>query len=313
MADRFVYSNPTAADTIKNIRDPFIILEGDTYYLTGTTPPFWDGKSEGVKLWKSSDLLHWEEIGFILHRSAANVKDWFRDYWWAPEIHKKNGKFYLTVNCRNDEIGIGQNPLIAVSDQIDGEYVLLNADKPLFTKEKFECGEVIIPDGNDANLFTDEDGKTYLTCCHTKGIFLFEIALETVTLMGDPVLVVPPSEDGWDTKNEGPFVIKHCGKYFCFYSSFTRSYEVGVTCADSIRGPWVKDSRNPIITPLGVDGVLHSGHNSVFGDKNGKLWTAYHITRNTDHERQLLAIDRIDFDDDGKVITDAPTVSLQSS
>ena len=55
--------------------------------------------------------------------------------------------------------------------------------------------------------------------------------------------------------------------------------------------------------------MLHSGHNSVFGDKNGKLWTA----RNTDHERQLLAIDRIDFDDDGKVITDAPTVSLQSS
>ena len=73
MEKEFVYKNPIGADVIKNIRDPFIILEGDIYYLTGTIPPYWDGKSEGVKLWKSSDLLNWEEIGFILHRSVAVI------------------------------------------------------------------------------------------------------------------------------------------------------------------------------------------------------------------------------------------------
>ena len=312
MADKMIYRNPVAADTIQNIRDPFIMLEGDTYYLTGTIPPYWDGKSEGVKLWKSADLLHWEEIGFILHRSVADTDSWFRDYWWAPEIHKKDGRFYLTVNCRNDALGIGQNPLLAVSDRIDGDYVLLNADRPLFTKEKCERGEVAIPDGNDANLFTDVDGKTYITVCSWDGIFLYEIDLKTATLIGEPTLVVPPSSDGWDTKNEGQFIIKHGGRYYCFYSSFTRSYEVGVTTADSIRGPWVKDSRNPLITPLGVDGLLHSGHNSIFRDRDGRLWTAYHITLASDDKTQLLAIDRIVFDENGNVVTDAPTLTEQT-
>ena len=289
------------------------MLEGDTYYLTGTIPPYWNGKSEGVKLWKSQDLLNWEEVGFILHRSVANNNSWFRDFWWAPEIHKKNGRFYLTVNCRNDELGIGQNPLIAVSDKIDGEYALLNADKPLFTKEKFDNGEVIIPDGNDANLFTDDDGKTYITVCSWDGIFLYEFDLETATLIGEPTLVVEPSKEGWDTKNEGQFIIKHEKRYYCFYSSFTRSYEVGIAYSDSIRGPWIKDSRNPIITPLGVENLLHSGHNSIFFDKNSKLWTAYHITLDSDHEKQLLAIDRIDFDSQGRVITNAPTLSTIKS
>jgi len=312
MEKEFVYKNPIGADVIKNIRDPFIILEGDIYYLTGTIPPYWDGKSEGVKLWKSSDLLHWEEIGFILHRSVANDNSWFRDYWWAPEIHKKNGRFYLTVNCRNDGLGIGQNPLIAVSEHIDGGYTLINADRPLFTKEKYKRGEVAVPDGNDANLFTDDNEKTYITVCSWDGIFLYEFDLEKATLIGEPTLVVAPSEYGWDTKNEGQFIIKHGGKYYCFYSSFTRSYEVGVACADSIKGPWVKDSRNPIITPIGVNGLHHSGHNSIFADRNGKLWTAYHIMLDGDFETQLLAIDRIDFDENDRVITNAPTLSLQT-
>ncbi|MBE6719786.1 MAG: hypothetical protein E7571_03890 [Ruminococcaceae bacterium] len=308
MKKELSYHNPIGTDVVRNIRDPFILLDGDTYYLTGTIPPYWNGKSEGVKLWKSSDLLHWEEVGFILHRSVANADSWYRDYWWAPEIHKKNGRFYLTVNCRNDELGVGQNPLLAVSDRIDGDYTLINADNPLFTKQKCDCGKVIIPDGNDANLFTDSDGKTYITVCSFDGIFLYEIDLDTATLIGKPTLVVAPSEDGWDTKNEGQFIICHGGKYYCFYSSFTRSYEVGVAVASSIHGPWVKDARNPIITPIGVDGLQHSGHNSVFSDKKGQLWTAYHITMDADPDTQLLAIDRIDFDKNGNVITDAPTL-----
>ena len=306
------YRNPICTQTIKNIRDPFIIPENGIYYLTGTIPPYWDGKSEGVKLWKSRDLLNWEEIGFILHRSAANENSWFRDFWWAPEIHKKNGKFYLTVNCRNDDLEIGQNPLIAVSDRIDGEYTLLNADEPLFTKEKFESGKVILPDGNDANLFTDTDGKTYITCCSWDGIFLYEINLETAEIVGEPTMVVLPSEDGWDTKIEGQFIFLHNNKYYCFYSSFTRSYEVGISTADNIRGPWKKDPSNPIITPDGVEGLIHSGHNCAFRDYSGNYLTAYHITLEGRENEQLLAIDKFDFDEKGNVKTQAPTLSEQT-
>ncbi len=308
MSEKFSYQNPICPEIIKNIRDPFILLEGDKYYLTGTTPPYWDGKSEGVMLWSSDDLLNWKEERIILHRNTAKSDSWFRDYWWAPEIHKKNGKFYLTVNCRNDELDIGQNPLIAVSDEIDGEYTVLNADKPIFSNEDYEKGLYPCPNGNDANLFTDSDGKTYITTCWGNGIFLYEINLDSITLVGEPVVVVEASQNGWDTKNEGQFIIKHNDIYYCFYSSFTRSYEVGVAYSKNIRGPWIKDERNPIITPFGVEGLRHSGHNCIFTDKQGRMWTAYHITFDYDCDTQLLAIDPIYFDKNGKVQTPAPTI-----
>lgn len=309
MSEKFVYQNPICPEVVKNIRDPFIMLEGDRYYLTGTTPPFWDGNSQGVFLWSSDNLLDWKEEKFILHRSVADGNSWFKDYWWAPEIHKKDGKFYLTVNCRNDSLGVGQNPLIAVSDRIDGEYTVLNGEKPFFTKENYEKGIHPCRNGNDANLFTDDDGKTYITTCSGKGIYLYEIDLEKMELLGAPVMVVEASEEGcWDTKNEGQYILKHNGRYCCFYSSFTRSYEVGVAYSDSIRGPWVKDERNPIITPLGIDGLHHSGHNAIFKDKEGRMWTAYHITLDSDRDTQLLAIDPVYFDEEGKVQTPAPTL-----
>ena len=308
MRKEFVYSNPIDPETVTTIRDPFITLVDGTYFLTGTTPPYWDGKSEGVRLWKSDDLLHWQDLGFILHRSVASEKSWFRDNWWAPEIHRKNGRFYLTVNCKNDDLKIGLNPLIAVSDSIHGKYRILSAEEPLFSREKYDKGITSNYDGNDANLFTDDDGKTYISVCCWEGIITYEINLENATLMDPGTPIILPSKNGWDTKNEGQFIIKRNGIYYCFYSSFTRSYEVGVAYADSVKGSWIRDERNPIIAPYGVKGLINCGHNSVFRDKNGDYWTAYHTTLEKYPGRHLLSIDPIDFDEDGKIVTPAPTL-----
>jgi hypothetical protein len=35
-----------------------------TWYLTGTVEPFWN-YNEGIKVWKSPDLIHWEPLGFV--------------------------------------------------------------------------------------------------------------------------------------------------------------------------------------------------------------------------------------------------------
>lgn len=302
----FRYKNPISVDTVKNIRDPFIIFENGKYYLTGSTPPYWDGKSNGVMLWSSDDLLHFKEEGFILKRSCAEADDWFRDYWWAPEIHKCNGKFYLTVNCRNDDLKIGLNPLIAASDCIDGEYKILNKSAPIVSNYYSEYKNNNELSGNDANLFTDDDGKTYISFCNLNGIFALEIDLENAEVSGDIITIVKPSENDWDTKIEAPFIFKHSGRYYCFYSSYTRLYEVGVACSDRIDGEYVKDEQNPIITPHG--NLRQSGHNSVFIGPDKKLWSAYHICVEGHNDTQLLAVDKIDFDRDGRILTNAPTL-----
>ena len=149
------------------------------------------------------------------------------------------------------------------------------------------------------------DGKTYISVCNFGGIYAYEIDLPSCQLQGEPIRIVEPSLDGWDTKNEGQFVIRRGARYYCFFSSFTRSYEVGVATAERMRGPWKKDERNPIVSPRGS--FVQSGHNCIFTGPDGEWWMAYHVTVVGEDDTQLLAIDKIGFDAQGRVITGAPT------
>jgi len=72
-----------------------------TWYLTGTVEPFW-AYNEGIKLWKSNDLVRWEPLGFVWKYGAS---PWHEKYLkakkplWAPEVHYLKGTFWLTYSC----------------------------------------------------------------------------------------------------------------------------------------------------------------------------------------------------------------------
>jgi beta-xylosidase len=148
----FRYTNPIRSEVIGPIRDPQIINVGDMYYLTGTTSPFWPGTvCPGIKLWSSKDLLNWKFEGFLIERSKLAEDVWYRDRFWASEIHQKGGKFWLTFNCRNESEKYPHvhSCGLAVAEKITGPYKVLTHEKPLLEGW-----------GNDMTLFTDDDGKT---------------------------------------------------------------------------------------------------------------------------------------------------------
>lgn len=63
--------------------DPFILLDGDTYYAYGTG----QNSDTGIEVYKSTDLKEWEgpvgaSEGFALHEDNVYGKKWF----WAPEF-----------------------------------------------------------------------------------------------------------------------------------------------------------------------------------------------------------------------------------
>jgi len=47
-------------------------------------------------MWRSDDLLNWTFHKMLIGRRDVPERAWYRDRFWAPEIHQKNGKFYLT-------------------------------------------------------------------------------------------------------------------------------------------------------------------------------------------------------------------------
>ncbi|RYG23156.1 MAG: hypothetical protein EOO01_44525, partial [Chitinophagaceae bacterium] len=114
----FSYSNPldlsyfADGETRREVRDPAIIKEGDTYYMTFTMWPFRNreeknmtlpdnGSSPGIQLFSSKDLKTWKSENWLVKSSDLPESSPYKHRFWAPEIHKMGGKFYLIFTADN--------------------------------------------------------------------------------------------------------------------------------------------------------------------------------------------------------------------
>ncbi|MGN0753576.1 MAG: glycoside hydrolase family 43 protein [Aristaeellaceae bacterium] len=295
-----------------NIRDPFIINVDGVYYLTGSHPPFWKLPCPGLKLYKSTDLTNWIFVCDLVRREDIPENAWYIDRLWAPEILRRKEGFYLTFNARNEnpQYAHSHGVAIAFSPQIEGPYeVLTRQDSVLAGVEHPGMNGSVA--ANDASLFEDESG-VYLFFSNPHGIFGVSLELPACKPVGEVFRCIASSPEGcWDTKIEGPYVVKRHGRYFMCYSSFTGPYSVGVVTAENLRGPWSPNPSAPMITPPADSDIADSGHNAVFEGPSGQLLTCYHMQRKSD-PTEYLAIDPIDFLPDGTVNTPGPTLGKQS-
>ena len=288
----FRYTNPVTRDTSISMRDHCIIKVGNLWYCTGTSNPVWTGLNPGVRLLVSDDLIHWGQHSWIVDASKLPADCPYNGRFWAPEIHFIKNKYWLTVNSgkvtADDPKGMKTHSIwLFVSDQVTGPYKLVN-------------GPLTHQYNNDATLFEDEDGQTYLYCSGN-GLFQAKIDLNTGELTGNIQKFLDKKEPGypeWMVGGiEGPFVIKKDGTYFMFFSTWTRGYEVGLLKSKSPLGPWELASREPILGTrkkeyrLGLtigEGYAHlkfqdtqdpyceTGHNALFVGLDGNLWNSCH-------------------------------------
>lgn len=288
----FRYTNPITRDTAISMRDHCIIKVGSKWYCTGTSNPVWTGLNPGVRLLVSDDLIHWHQHSWLIDASKLPEDCPYNGRFWAPEIHYIQKKYWLTVNSgrvtEQDPKGMKTHSIwLFSSDKVTGPYKLVN-------------GPLTPQYNNDATLFEDEDGQTYLYCSGN-GLFQAKIDLSTGKLIGSIQKFLDKRQPGypdWMVGGiEGPFVVKREGIYFMFFSTWTRGYEVGLLKSKSPFGPWELASREPIFgtrkkgyrPELAIDGgyanlkfqdtedpYCETGHNALFEGPDGKLWSSCH-------------------------------------
>ena len=300
----FTWTNPLSPVA----RDPQILVADGRYVMAGTAAPFFEqtGPSPGVKLWSSRDLATWDDGTLVI---APSKTSWYRQRFWAPEVYhsRDDGKFYLTFNCPKGgaDANTPQAVGVAVADAALGPYRVLTEDAPL-------C------EGNDAHIFRDDDGKTYL---FRSGLSAIEVDLPNARVVGESFTVIGKRQgDYWDggikgapaVGLEGPSVVRIDGTYFCFYSSWGRGYEVGYATATNVRGPWTRYVGSPVYgaqdaawakryqhtTDQSPDVPWRQvGHNSLFRGPDGRWWIAAHAYGRAggDPKNPHLVIDPIDF------------------
>ena len=347
----FTYQNPIKSGIdAHGLRDCQVIRDGEWWFMTGTSHPHWDRQekdgnlNKGVALYKSKDLNNWEFVDYIV--KAGDHTKWYHRRFWAPEIQKIQGKYYVLFNCRNDALGyVGQFPGYAVANQMEGPYTVATEEKPLTT-------------GNDLTFFEDKDKKVWAFWNQGRefGIGFAQIDLATGKLLTEPKSAIKPSEvdfdydekgnllkvpgydgrpipkvkkyHGWDAIGiEGAYVLENNGTYYLFYSSWTRGYEIGYATAKSVEGPWVKNDSNPFYGAQSKQACENNGfeyagdpnnpfnqvgHNAIFTGPDGRFWLSCHgIIPSENDETPFLVIDPIWFDEQGKVRSEGPTYTVQ--
>lgn len=253
------------------MRDPFVFVEGDVAYLIGTTDEnCWGGKASGFLGYKSTDLENFEGP-FVLFENDGNF--WTDEYYWAPELHKVRGKYYIVATFWKEEEGQTRRSQFLVCDEVFGRYTPLA--KP-FTPEEWFC--------LDATLF-EEDGELYSVFshewvqCQDGEIRLGKLNSDLTDFAGGTELLFKASEAPWVRAypeggngyvTDGPFVYQLSnGNLSMIWSSFSKTgYSVGQLISENgIHGPW-KHVAKPLYEKDG-------GHGMIFSFK-GKSYLAIH-------------------------------------
>lgn len=265
------------------VRDPFIYVEDDVYYLLGTTGDDCWNEGSDFSLYTSRDLENFEFAGTLVAKGAL---DGYTQR-WAPELHRFGGKYYLIVSLFREDRRRGS--MILSSDSVRGPFVPLT-------------GEYITPQGwlcLDATLFVHE-GKPYLyfsnewvdpiTADGDGSLYVAALSDDLTRLISRPKKIVSGKYCGFSEEirsgdaagyvAEGPYAVEENGGIALYWSTFSKNgYCVAKSVADEVSGEY-RFAR----MVFDRDG----GHAMVFTDLSGKQRIVLHQPNTSPDERMKV-------------------------
>ncbi len=309
---KITHSNPVYGSYFA---DPFVWKSGDTYYAIGTGEQEAKGQTLGkvFPIIQSDDFIQWKFASSAMVRPDPKLGTHF----WAPEVAHVDGKFYLYYSVGFED---KQHQLrVAVSDSPQGPYH--DSDKALI--DPSDC-----PFAIDPHPYMDDDGQWYLFYARDfldaspgarAGTALAARRMKSMTELDPQETVVLRARNDWQRFQanrpmynrvwdwhtlEGPFISKHEGRYYCFYSGGrweTDTYGVDYGVADHILGPY-SDAGNesgPRVLRTIPNHVIGPGHNSIITGPDGESdFIIYHAWDNQMKARQMF-IDHLTWTADG--------------
>jgi len=298
------YSNPVLD---ADFPDPTVIKGPDgTYYAYGTQTKR-NGRWINIQVATSRDLVHWRTLGDALPvkpRWASMMQDF-----WAPHVQRAGNRYimYLSVKPNGSDDKHGLCLGVATARSPAGPF--RDIGHPL------KCGPGFVD--IDPMAFDDPaTGKHWLYWgSGFEPIKVQQLSADRLSFArgSKPIELLHPTGLGgtFPVLIEGPWVIRHGGFYYLFYSGDNccgpkANYAVMVARSPSATGPF-ETLEQATETPHSI--VLQKsarwnapGHNSIISDAAGNDWIVYHAvdvrrprTEPTDelNTRRILLIDRI--------------------
>lgn len=256
-----------------NIRDPFVLLWQDAYYLYGTRGATCWGPATGFDVYISQDLENWSEPITCFENDGSFWAD--RNY-WAPEVHLWQGRFYMFASFKNETRCRGT--------------AILRADTPQGPFVPWSDGPVTPPDWEclDGTFYADETGRPYIVFCHEwvqvgdGEVWALPLTQDLTAADGRPTLLFRASEASWAKAihhssgkvgyvTDGPYLWRdRSGRLLCLWSSFS---ETGYTQGLAVSDQGDISSHFSQLEPLFRE---NGGHGMLFRTKAGKTLLTLH-------------------------------------
>ena len=220
----------TTAERI-NIRDPFVLVRKDVYYLYGTRGPDCWGPADGFDVYVSRDLISWEGPFECFHNDGTFWAD--RNY-WAPEVHPWRGAYFMFASFKSGDRRRGT--------------CILRSGSPLGPFRPWSDGPVTPAEWEclDGTFYADRNGKPYMVFCHEwvqagdGEILAMPLSEDLRAPAGAPFLLFRSSEAPWSRPvrhsggmtgwvTDGPFLWRtEDGVLLCLWSGFSeKGYALG--------------------------------------------------------------------------------------
>ena len=261
--------------------DPSIVRVGEDYYIATSTFEWWPG----IRLHHSTDLVHWELIGYPLNRtSQLDLRGVGASQGvWAPCLTYDKGVFYLlytVVTAFYCNMYDTNNYLVTATD-IHGPW-----SDPIALNNF----------GFDPSLFHDDDGRKYMVSMVTDHRVPKKYVGRLVLQEYDPVekKMTGPVKDIYRADKiflEGPHIFKRNGWYYLFSADTGTGELHGQTIQRSqdIWGPYemyqadfmertAENEAYSILTSRHHEDILlqKSGHCDLVETPEGE-WYAVHL------------------------------------
>ncbi len=270
---------------IKQLRDPFILLEGDFYYAYGTD---WH-------CFRATELDgDWEDLGVVVEYPAD-----FETNPWAPEVHRYKGAYYMFTTYKS-KVTQNRGCTIFRAERPEGPYVQISDG-------------AITPAGwdtIDGTFYIDAEGQPYMVFVHEWTSMPDKIGAMAVAKMSDdlsrlvsePIELFRANDPAWSEHNvtDGCFMYTTKeGKLLMIWSNFTpdptsphgHSYAVGIaeSTTGKVEGPWVHQEKMLFCRAMN-GGTYDGGHGMIFTAKDGVQYLSIHSPNNIAYGREETPI-----------------------
>ena len=254
--------------------DPSICKVESDYYLVNST----FGYFPGIPIFKSRDLVSWNQIGHVLDRAEQLNLDGIgiTRGLFAPAIRYNNGVFYVTCTLID-----GGGNFVVTAKKPEGPW-----SNPTWLKEV---------NGIDPSLFFDDDGKAYLIynsdAPENKPLYsghrtirIREFDSVNLKVSADEKVIV---NGGVDLSKkpvwiEGPHIYKINGKYFLTAAEggTAEDHSQVIFKSDNVYGPYIPYEKNPILTqrhlkPERKNPITCTGHADFVQTDKGEWWAVF--------------------------------------